>query len=226
MYSTNNFTLLPRRQKKLSAAGNHAITLYDRTPKSIHLITEIDFHTLLQGCIAFKREYQKQLYTSFYDYLMCISLRYAASNDDALEILNDSFLKIFKEIGKFKALHESAVGDFKAWSKQIVIYTGIDHYRKYDKHNHHKDVDEVYHNIQDEDESQLDKLSYKEIIHCVQQLSFAYRTVFSLFILDGFTHEEIGKQLGIAVGTSKSNLSKARQQLQQMLAKKHNYQRV
>lgn len=154
---------------------------------------------------------------------MSICLRYAKSNDDAIEILNDGFLKIFKETGKFISIHDNITADFKGWIKRIIIYTAIDHYRKYDKHNHHAEITDKHNDNIDNDENQLEKLSYKEIIDCIQQLSPAYRTVFSLFVLDGFSHEDIGEKLGIAIGTSKSNLSKARQHLQKMLLAKNNF---
>jgi RNA polymerase sigma factor (sigma-70 family) len=216
---------LSNREKKNKGytSHNHFVTLPDSRPKLPQLINNIDLKQLLKDCAANKRDSQKQLYAMFYGYLMSICMRYAKSNDDAVEILNDGFLKIFREIGKFNSIHNSITADFKGWIKRIVIYTAIDHYRKYDKHNHHAEITDAQLDTIDADESQLAKISYKEIIDCVQQLSPAYRTVFSLFVLDGFSHEEIGEQLGIAIGTSKSNLSKARQHLQKMLHAKNNY---
>ena len=193
-----------------------------RLKKLHHLLTDIELKLLLKDCAANKRDSQKMLYAHFYGYLMAICLRYAKNNDDAIEILNDGFLKIFKEAGKFVSVHESVTADFKGWIKRIVIYTAIDHYRKYDKHNHHAEISDIHNDTIDTDENQLEKISYKEIIECIQQLSPAYRTVFSLFVLDGFSHQEIGEKLGIAIGTSKSNLSKARQHLQKMLIAKNN----
>lgn len=154
---------------------------------------------------------------------MSICLRYAKCDEDAIEILNDGFLKIFKEMHKFISVHDSVTAGFKGWIKRIIIYTAIDHYRKYDKHNHHVEITDIHNDNIANNENQLEKLSYKEIINCIQQLSPAYRTVFSLFVLDGFSHEEIGEKLGIAIGTSKSNLSKARQHLQKMLLAENNF---
>jgi RNA polymerase sigma-70 factor (ECF subfamily) len=211
------------KKNKVYTLNNHFVTSLDTYPKLPHLINDIDLKQLLKDCAANKRDSQKQLYAMFYGYLMSICMRYARNNDDALEILNDGFLKIFREINKFNSIHNSLTADFKGWIKRIVIYTAIDHYRKYDKHNHNAEITEAHFDTIDSDESQLAKISYKEIIECVQLLSPAYRTVFSLFVLDGFSHEEIGEQLGIAIGTSKSNLSKARQHLQKMLLVKNNY---
>ncbi len=211
------------KKNKGYTSHNHFVTLPDSRPKLPQLINNIDLKQLLKDCASNKRDSQKQLYAMFYGYLMSICMRYAKSNDDAVEILNDGFLKIFREIGKFNSIHNSLTADFKGWIKRIVIYTAIDHYRKYDKHNHHAEITDAQLDTIDADESQLAKISYKEIIDCVQQLSPAYRTVFSLFVLDGFSHEEIGEQLGIAIGTSKSNLSKARQHLQKMVLAKNNY---
>jgi RNA polymerase sigma-70 factor (ECF subfamily) len=216
-------SVLPKN--KVYTLGNSIVTLCDNRLKSIHLLTDIDLQLLLKDCAANKRDSQKQLYGLFYGYLMSICLRYAKNNDDAIEILNDGFLKVFREISRFNSIHDSLIADFKGWTKRIVIYTAIDHYRKYDKHNHHAEINDVHLEAADADENQLEKISYKEIIECVQQLSPAYRTVFSLFVLDGFSHEQIGEQLGIAIGTSKSNLSKARQHLQKMLLAKNNYTR-
>lgn len=219
-----NIALVSRKNRnKVDTSNNHFVISFDSISKTYHLITDIDLKQLLKDCADNKRDSQKQLYAMFYSYLMSICMRYAKNNDDAVEILNDGFLKIFREIGKFCSIHNSLNADFKGWIKRIVIYTAIDHYRKYDKHNHHAEITDAQLDTIDADESQLAKISYKEIIACVQQLSPAYRTVFSLFVLDGFSHEEIGEQLGIAIGTSKSNLSKARQHLQKMLLAKNNY---
>ena len=210
-------------QNKIHRTGSQLIALYDIPQNLSNPLTDIDLKLLLKGCAANKRDSQKELYASFYSYLMTICMRYAKSNDDAVEILNDGYLKIFREIGRFTSLHESLTADFKGWIKRIIIYTAIDHYRKYDKHNNHSDIADTHYETADAEENQLEKLSYKEIVDCIQNLSPAYRTVFSLFVLDGFSHEEIGEQLGIAIGTSKSNLSKARQHLQKMLLARNHF---
>lgn len=154
---------------------------------------------------------------------MSICLRYAKDENDALEILNDGFLKIFKGLDRFKPKHANSEGDFRAWLKQIMVYTAIDHYRKNEQHATRNDnIEAAVLQIASSEETQLERISHKEIIENIQRLSPAYRTVFSLFVIEGYSHEEIGRQLGISVGTSKSNLSKAKLNLQKMLEPRSN----
>jgi len=142
---------------------------------------------------------------------------YANNEEDAVEILNDGFLKIFKEIYRYQPAYANEINSFKGWLRKIMVYTAIDHFRKNQKHRivGELDVSLVY--TPANEENGLDKLSYDEIIGFIQQLSPAYKTVLNLFIIEGFSHEEIAKQLEISVGTSKSNLAKARKQLQKIL---------
>jgi RNA polymerase sigma-70 factor (ECF subfamily) len=101
--------------------------------------------------------------------------------------------------------------------KSIVINTSIDHFRKNNKHHFFTDIQDSHTEMPGIVESTIEKMSYKEIMQIVQQLSPVYKAVFNLFVIDGFTHEEIAAQLNITIGTSKSNLSKARVNIQKML---------
>ena len=98
-----------------------------------------------------------------------------------------------------------------------MVYTAIDHFRKNKKHMHNGQLDGSNLQIVAPFENALDKLSYDEIRKAIQQLSPAYRTVFNLFVIEGMSHEEIAKKLGVTTGTSKSNLAKARMHLQKIL---------
>jgi len=180
---------------------------------------ELTYH--VEGCSRNKRESQKVLYNSFYGYAMAICDRYASNQDDALEILNDGFLKIFREIHHYHPAYSDVISSFKGWMKKIMVYTAIDHFRKNQKHQIVTQLDNIVFQFEVVTEDAIDKLSYEEIIRAIQELSPGYRAVFNLFVLDGLSHEEIGNQLGISTGTSKSNLSKARQQLQKILFKKN-----
>lgn len=173
----------------------------------------------IEGCVLNKRESQRILYNSFYGYAMAICDRYTNNQDDAVEILNDGFLKIFKEIYRFKPAYTDTISSFKGWLRKIMIYTAIDHYRKHHNHQNLKDLNETIIEMVGISESALDKISYDEIIKAVQLLSPAYRMVFNLFVIEGYSHEEIAHQVGISVGTSKSNLNKARRNLQKLLFK-------
>ncbi|MEO7308267.1 MAG: sigma-70 family RNA polymerase sigma factor [Ferruginibacter sp.] len=171
----------------------------------------------IRGCALNERESQKMIYNSFYGYAMAICDCYANNEDDAVEILNDGFLKIFKEIHRFKPAYTNEVNSFKGWLRKIMVCTAIDHFRKNKKHRVVGELDIATIKAHTNEENALEKLSYDEIIRFIQDLSPAYRTVLNLFIIEGFSHEEIAEQLGIAVGTSKSNLAKARKQLQRII---------
>ncbi len=183
---------------------------------------ELTYH--VEACALNKRESQKILYSSFYGYAMAICDRYANKQEDAVEILNDGFLKIFKEIHHYRPAYTDVVSSFKGWLRKIMVYTAIDHFRKNHKHKMVTQLDNVVYQVATIHEDAIDKLSYEEIIRAVQELSPGYRTVFNLFIIEGLSHDEIAGKLGITAGTSKSNLSKAKRQLQKILFKQNQIQ--
>jgi len=180
---------------------------------------ELTYH--VEACALNSRESQKILYSSFYGYAMAICDRYVNNQDDALEILNDGFLKIFKEIHHYKPAYKDVISSFKGWLRKIMVYTAIDHFRKYQKHQLVASLDDVVYHVPAVSDEAINKLSYDEIIRAVQDLSPGYRAVFNLFVIEEFSHEEIAGHLGISIGTSKSNLSKARRQLQKILFKQN-----
>jgi len=183
---------------------------------------ELTLH--IERCAMNNRESQKKLYTSFYGYAMAVCDRYTKNQDDAVEILNDGFLKIFKEIHRYKPAYSDVVSSFKGWLRKIMVYTAIDHFRKNQKHQFTTELDNGIIQVSSGGEDAVDRLSYEEIIRAIQDLTPGYRTVLNLFIIEGLTHEEIADQLGISIGTSKSNLAKARRQLQKILSQQNQIQ--
>ena len=178
---------------------------------------ELTYH--VDACAVNNRESQRIIYSSFYGYAMAICDRYANKQEDAVEILNDGFLKIFREIHHYKPAYTDVISSFKGWLRKIMVYTAIDHFRKNQKHQMVTQLDNVVYHVPTIHEDAIEKISYEEIIRAIQELSPGYRTVFNLFIIEGLSHEEIARHLGISTGTSKSNLSKARRQLQKILFK-------
>lgn len=165
---------------------------------------------LLTGCVSMHRESQKLLYEEFYSYGMSICLRYADNRDEAAEILNDGFMKIFQNIKRFDLARP-----FKPWLRRIMVNTAINHYHQKQRELKTDELDNArYHS---EQENILAGISYQEIIVMLQKLSPAYRTVFNLYVLEGYKHEEIASMLGVSIGTSKSNLFKAKEQLKRIL---------
>jgi RNA polymerase sigma factor (sigma-70 family) len=181
------------------------------------LLTAEELQIHIRGCALNDRESQKKIYSSFYGYAMSICHRYTNHEEDAIEILHDGFLKVFIEIYRFKPAYTDAVSSFKGWVRKIMIYTAIDHFRKNQKHQVLTELNETYMHAPDTHEDAVDKISYDEILAAIRYLTPGYRTVLNLFIIEGFSHEEIAKELGISIGTSKSNLAKARKQLQKIL---------
>jgi RNA polymerase sigma factor (sigma-70 family) len=163
---------------------------------------------IIKGCIEQDRASQYLLYKAFYSYCMAICRRYSLNDYDAADVLNDGFLKVFTHIAKY-----DSTKPFKSWIGRIITNTAIDHYRMNLKFSDHEDVS-MYENIGDTEVVSKD-LAYKDLLVLVQSLSPAYRTVFNLYAIDGYSHEEIASLLNISVGTSKSNLFKARQKLQE-----------
>lgn len=149
----------------------------------------------------------------FYAYGMSITLRYADSRNQAAGILNDAFMKVFTNIKKYDTNRP-----FKPWLRRIIVNTAINHYKRHDETSAWDNLEAASEALS-KDENIISGISYKEIIDLVQELSPAYRTVFNLFVIEGFKHKEIAEMLDISVGTSKSNLSKAKQNLKSMLEK-------
>ena len=172
-------------------------------------------HVLVQGCKRNDRDSQRLLYRHYYSYAMSICVRYSKSKEEAKEILNDGFLKVFQKIEQYK--QETP---FEGWLRRIMINAAIDCYRRELKHYHHASAEEL--KVENGTQSVIDELSYNELIGFVQHLTPGYRAVFSLYVIDGYTHEEIAGMLNISEGTSKSNLFKAREALKKRLGEMNN----
>lgn len=138
--------------------------------------------------------------------MFSICLRYAENKEDAQDILQDGFVKVFKKVNTFK--HK---GSFEGWIRRIMVHTAIEHYRKRSKY-FMVDINEAHEQSFDADA--LVNLSTAEIIKLVQELPAGYRTVFNLFVIEGYAHQEIADMLNISEGTSKSQLSRAKKMLQ------------
>lgn len=149
----------------------------------------------------------------FYGYGMSITLRYADSRMEAVTILNDAFMKVFDNIKKYDSRRP-----FKPWLRQILINTAINHYHRSKKIRERKKHETAEEEIADR-EMILSGISYLEIVNMVQKLTPAYRTVFNLYVIEGYRHQEIAEMLGISEGTSKSNLAKAKRNLRVILEK-------
>ncbi len=174
-------------------------------PKSNHTISESD---LIAGCIAGDRKMQEELYNRFASKMYAVCLRYANNSDDAQDLLQEGFIKVYKNLHRFRA-----EGSFEGWVRRVFINSSIEHYRK--KQAKLTTVSDKEENtIEDSDISALDSLAERDIINLIQDLSPGYRTVFNLYVIEGYSHKEIGELLNISEGTSKSQLARAKSILQ------------
>jgi RNA polymerase sigma-70 factor (ECF subfamily) len=155
------------------------------------------------------------LYRKFYAYGMSITLRYTKSKDEAIEVLNDSFLKVYENIGRFD-VNKS----FKSWFRQITVNTAIDHYRKSKRQIQTETIETYGSDLRDEDN--FDELDTEDIINILNALPDNYRVIFNLYEIEGYDHKEIGEQLGISDSTSRANLSRAKQMLRELFKKQYN----
>ncbi|PWG79901.1 sigma-70 family RNA polymerase sigma factor [Pararcticibacter amylolyticus] len=171
---------------------------------------EAQLQQLIAGCLKQDRKDQKMLYKTFYGYAMSICLRYAGNRYEASEILNHGFFKVFSNLNKY-----STDKPFKAWIGRIMMNASIDYYRSNIRMANADDLEKAE-NLVHEDLPDK-KLRYDDLLAMIQQLPNAYRTVFNLYAIEGYTHEEIAVMLGISTGTSKSNLFKARDKLKRMI---------
>lgn len=174
---------------------------------------EINFERIIEGCCEWDRNMQNALYQLFYSYGMSICIRYVESEPEAISVLNDGFLKVFRNIKRYKQDQP-----FKPWFRRIVVNTAIDYVKSQQRFKIEMSMEEAKNVPTTEDI--LSRINYKELMAMVQSLSAAYRTVFNMYVIDGFKHEEIADILGISVSTSKSNLTRARARLQDLLSNK------
>ncbi|WP_266367317.1 RNA polymerase sigma factor [Tellurirhabdus rosea] len=172
--------------------------------------SEQDLDSVLTACLAGEAQAQRTLFRQFYSYAKSVCLRYAASTEEAEEILNDSFLKVFQRLHQYDRAHA-----FKGWLRAIVINTAISYHRKYHKLDTvaglEAGMDATF------DESVVDRIAADEILAMVQQLPPSHRTVFSLHVVDGYSLREIAGMLDSNEATVRSHFLRARLRLQEMI---------
>ena len=174
---------------------------------------------IIAGCLEKNHADQKALYERYYGYSLKIVFRYIYRYDRAVDTVNDGYVKIFNKLHTFHCEETSKMGFvMMGWIKTIMINTAIDRLRK-DEFLPEIGLTSEGFWIEDRSQASDKALLYEDIIKEIKKLPPAYRAVFNMYVIDGFTHQEIAGQLGIAVGTSKSNLSKARGLLQSFIKK-------
>ena len=168
-------------------------------------------------CIKRDRKAEYELYKNTYSYLMSICLRYTRDRDTASELLNVGFLKILSNLEKY-----NLAIPFKVWIRKIMVNTLIDEYRKNKKEKERLTYVEEYYDSSDYAEANeaISKIDCQQIYELINLLPEATKQVFNLYVIDGYTHKEIGDMLGISEGTSKWHLNAARQKLKEQIIDK------
>lgn len=181
---------------------------------------QINIEDILKGCKAREQKAFEILYKTYYRILLGIALRYSRNTAEAEDILQDSFIKIFNSIDSF-----NMKGSFEGWMKRIVQNTAINSYRSNLKFDLHVAISEQTDVGDDSFNSVFESFTNKEILALLNQLPEGYRLVINLYSIDGYSHQEIAEMLNISVGTSKSQLFKAKLYLKNLL-KAHNKQQA
>jgi len=175
---------------------------------------------LIDGCLRNNRKSQELIFRSFYGKMMAVCRRYTFDDDQAKDIVQDGFIKVFRNLHKFQF-----EGSFEGWIRRIMVNTAIDFTRKQKSSqqvsNETKPIED-YGDIAIEEEEEVPEefqLKISDIKAGMSELSTAYRNVFNLYVFENYSHQEIADELNISVGTSKSNLAKARANMKKILLK-------
>jgi RNA polymerase sigma-70 factor (ECF subfamily) len=165
---------------------------------------------LLQGCMENRKQAQRNLFDKYVKVMMGVCLRYADRYEEAQDIVQDGFIKVFKKIGTF-----SGKGSLEGWIRRIMVNTALDHLRS-NKERFNIQVEQIQYKLKKEQEIE-GKLQADALLKIIQTLPTGYRTVFNLYAIEGYSHKEIADQLDISENTSKSQYSRARALLQKKL---------
>lgn len=167
---------------------------------------------LIKGCINEDKVYQRALYERYSGLMFSVCLRYAKHKAEAQDVMQDGFIKVYDNISKF-----SFNGSFEGWVRRIMVNTALNYYRKSSSKREELGIEEYQEgSMEPKAESNMGE---KELMSIIQRLPEGYRVVFNLYAIEGYSHKEIGEELGITESTSRSQLSKARKWIQNVLIK-------
>jgi RNA polymerase sigma-70 factor, ECF subfamily len=199
-------------------------------------ITDEELHQSVKGCIKGDRTCQQVIFKAFYGKMLTVCMRYTRNKDEAQDMVQDGFIKVFDKVKDF-----GFNGSFEGWMRRIMVNNAIDSIRKskisfelIDNYNYSgssdgDDADGGYDGFAEENEGEegfmeaiFDQVSPEMILEAMESLTPAYRAVFNLYAIENYSHQQIADALGISLGTSKSNYAKAKMNLKKILIKKLN----
>ena len=180
----------------------------------LNLVDKVDLDDILKGCIAGDRKAQARLFEIFSEDMFGVCMYYSKDYTEAEDTLHEGFMKVFQNIRQFKSK-----GSFAGWVRRIMVNTALEKFRKKqqmyalgDEYECHEDIDAG--NV-------INDLSAQDLIQLIRELSPKYKMVFNLYAIEGYSHKEIARMLGISEGTSKSNLARARYILQKKVKEQY-----
>jgi len=174
---------------------------------------------ILQGCLHNHPVAQRELYNRFSPKMLAVCYRFAHNREDAEDMLQESFIKVFSQIHTFQNK-----GAFEGWIRRIIVHTCINHLKKNKRFNESVDIINAS-AIQVREESIPSIVQAKQIVECIRLLPIGYRTVLNLYAIEGYSHKEIAEMLDIEESTSRSQYTRAKQMLEEILLKKKIIQR-
>ncbi|TWR27477.1 RNA polymerase sigma factor [Mucilaginibacter pallidiroseus] len=178
----------------------------------MHLVSRITEEDIVSNCKKGSLKHQELLYKQFYGYALGISARYSFNEDDATEVVNDAFIKVFNNIGNY-----NSDKPFKAWLRTIVVNTAIDRRRKEMKYLANTDIDDAV--AVGTNATAIENLNANDILKLMKQLPQVQLTIFNMYEIDGYSHDEIGQLLNLPASSSRVYLSRAKEKLRQLLTK-------
>jgi len=165
---------------------------------------------LVKGCAGGDKRSQEILYRRYFSFAMSICIRYTHDENEAMEIVNDSYMKVLEGLSDYDPSRP-----FKPWYGKVLVNTAIDNYRKNLKHNDHLSINSITESEEQEPEIEAE-LSVNEILTLYRYLPGNYKITFNLFEIEGYSHEEIGQMMGVTASTSRSNLTRAKKMLREL----------
>lgn len=170
---------------------------------------------LIEACLKGDAKAQKKLYEQYARKMMPICLRYSNDYETAKDLLHDGFVRVFTYLGDYKG-----EGSFEGWMRKIFVNTALEHLRKLRDKPRLINIDDAYMS-ESKEHSVLETMSEAEIITCIQELPPMYRSVFNMFVVEGYSHKEIGEMLNISESSSRVYLTRAKKLMQAMLIKRY-----
>lgn len=173
----------------------------------------MDEQELIKDCLKGNAIAQRKLFEMFAPKMMSVCLRYMKDQQEAEDVLQDGFIKVFQKLEAYEN-----TGAFEGWIRRVIINTALDQIRKNSKMGYTSDVDEVGYKIENKDHA-FDELIAQDLMKLINNMPEGYKVVFNMFAIEGYSHKEIGEMLGVSENTSKSQYSRARAYLREKLEK-------